>query len=58
MIVIKAIGNWHKGVVPSIVSRLAVTNQQNCHPTRIKGVENSIGVTLMLDTQLSHVRVS
>jgi hypothetical protein len=58
MVVIKTIGNWHKGAVPSIVSRLAATNQQNRHPTRIKGVENSIGVTLMLDTQLSYVRVS
>jgi len=58
MIVIQAIGNWNKGVVPGIVSRVATTNQQNRHPTRIKSVENSIGITFMLDTQLSHVRVS
>lgn len=55
--VIQSIGNWHKHVVPSIVSSLAATKQQNRHAPRIKSIEDSIGATFMLDAQLSHVGV-
>ena len=52
------VGYGHELFVPTAVSRLVASDQQDADTAGIESIENAIRTALMLDTQLSHIRES
>src|SRR5260370_16500617 len=55
MLVIQPVGNRHERFVPAVVTGLASTDQQDRHPARIEGVQDSERLAVALHDQFTHV---
>jgi hypothetical protein len=58
MLVVKRIRHRNKDMIPTIISSLIATEQQDCASVRVKSKEHPIRFTRMLYPKLFHVRMT
>lgn len=56
--VVNLVGQRHVYFIPPLVASLVAADQQDRCPPRVKSVKHPVRSSLMLNTQLAHVRVS
>ena len=58
MPIVNSIGEWNILFIPAIVAGLTPANQQHCGSTRVERIKDPVRPSLVLNTQLTHVRVT
>jgi len=58
MPIVNGVCEWYILLIPAVVACLVAANQEHRSPTRIECIEDSIRPSLMLNAQLTHVRVT
>src|SRR5207244_12405322 len=54
--VVDGLCDWYILVIPAVVACLVAANQQHRRPPRVECIEDTVGPSLMLNTQLAHMR--
>lgn len=58
MLIVESIRQGNVLLVPSRVACLRASEEQERHPPRIEGIEDTVGITPVLDSQLSQASVA
>ena len=54
MLVVQSIGEPYKLLVPPILPGFFAADEQNCDAARVKCVQDAVGTSPVLDTELAH----